>query len=378
MRKIKAAVVYEYRAPLKVEEVELDDEPKAGEVLVKVLASGLCHSDIHPWKGDMPIKLPCVLGHEGAGIVEAVGEGVTMVKPGDHVVMSVVSYCGKCPHCVSGKPYICSVTPMTFFSGLLPDGTTRLKTKDGRDIRHWFSQASFAEYIIVAERQAVKVRDDAPLDTVCLLSCGASTGIGAVLNAAEVKAGESVAVFGCGGVGLCIIMAAKLVGANPIIAVDVFDNKLEMAKQLGATHLINSTKINLKDLSRWVVELGGIAPRGVDYTFDAVGNTNLQILSVALLAQGGTAVLVGGADPAGADPFTFNALAPHMIPGRTIKGTSSGNIIPSIDIPRYVDLFMDGRIPLDKLVTRKYPLEQINEAIKAVLDGQVMRCVIIP
>jgi len=239
---MKAAILEQVNTPLKIEEVELDD-PKDEEVLVKLVATGVCHSDLHVIKGDMGVPLPVVLGHEGAGIVQKAGRKVTEVKPGDKVICSVTSYCGKCRSCLVGMPYTCERVPVTaMIYGSMADGTMRLKRKSGEELHHFLCQASFAEYAVVEEEAAVKVRDDAPLDVVCLLACGASTGIGAVVNKAKVSAGSSVAIFGCGGIGLSAIMAANLVGVLKIYAVDLLDSKLEIARKLGVTDLINASK----------------------------------------------------------------------------------------------------------------------------------------
>ena len=366
--RIKAAILKEFLNPLVVEEIELDDKLRGGDVLVKVVATGLCHTDIHPTKGDMPMPIPIVLGHEGAGIVEKVGAGVTMVKPGDHVVLSVAPYCGKCPRCVAGKPYICDLAQECLFGGVLLDGSTRIKTKDGQDLYHFFAQSSFAEYCVVDERTAIKIRDDAPLDRACLFGCGITTGLGAVLNTAKVEVNSSVAVFGCGGVGLATIIGAKIARANPIIAVDILESKLEAAKELGATHSINPAKKEDP-----VQRIGMITDRGVDYSFEAVGNVELQAQAADVLAPGGVMVIVGAA-PMGARAG-FDTMS--MIFDRTIKGTAAGNMRPTVDIPRNVDLYMQGLVPLDKLITRTYRIEQINEAMEAVLKGEVLRCVIL-
>ena len=305
--RMKAAILEELNKPLKIEEVELDD-PKDEEVLVRLVATGVCHSDLHVIKGDMGVPLPVVLGHEGAGIVEKVGRCVTEVKPGDKVICSVTSYCGKCRSCLVGKPYTCERVPVTaMIYGSMADGTMRLRRRNGEPLYHFLCQASFAEYAVVEEEAAVKVRDDAPLDVVCLLACGASTGIGAVVNKANVEAGSSVAVFGCGGIGLSAIMASYLVGALRIFAVDVLESKLDMARQLGAT-------------------------------------------------------------------FTIEAW--RFMGDMVLTGCAAGCLRPRYDIPRYVDLFMAGKLPLDKLVSGRYLLRRINDAIQDALDGKIIRGVI--
>lgn len=366
--KMKAAVLEALNTPLKIEQVELDD-PKDNEVLVKLAATGVCHSDIHCIKGDLATAPPVVLGHEGAGIVEKVGNGVTTVQPGDKVILTVAPYCGKCPACMMGVPTSCENYPQTaMLMASMPDGTKRMRRKNGQELSHFMAQSSFAEYAIVHESAAVKVREDAPLDVVCLLGCGASTGIGAVVNKARVKAGSSVAVYGCGGVGLAVIMAAKLVGARQIIAVDMLDNKLKFARELGATHLVNASKDDP------VAKIAEIAAGGVDYAFEAIGNTSAmtQAFHSVYARPGGMAVILGLA-PIGA-PFSIEAW--RFMREVTITGCTVGSIKPQIDIPHYVDLFMDGKLPLDKLISARYPLSRINEAIEDTLKGRIMRGVI--
>ncbi len=366
--KMRAAILEQWNTPLVVEEVELDD-PKDKEVLVKLVATAVCHSDLHCIKGDLATQPPVVLGHEGAGIVEKVGKNVTDVQPGDRVVVTVAPYCGKCPACMMGVPTSCETDPHTAaLMGTMADGTKRLKRKNGDELSHFMAQASFAEYAVVEESATVKVRNDAPLDVVCLLGCGASTGIGAVINKARVKAGSSVAVFGCGGVGLTIIMAAKLVGAHPIVAVDLLDSKLEMARQFGATTLVNAS--NEDPVVRIAAECGG----GVDYSFEAIGKPEVmtQAFHSVYARPGGMAVVLGLA-PIGT---TFSIEAWRFMKEVTITGCVMGSVRPKIDIPRYIDLFMAGKLPLDKLVSARYSLDQINDAIKDTLEGKIIRGVI--
>lgn len=237
---MKAAVMYENNKPLQIEEVTLD-EPQSQEVLVKMVATGVCHTDLHFIKGEMPCAMPVVLGHEGAGIVEKVGPGVTTLQPGDHVVLMVAWSCGKCRYCVSGRPAMCPEWLGYNMMGTLPSGTKRLHRGD-QELNHFFSQSSFAEYAVVHERTAIKVREDAPLDEVCLLGCGTTTGIGAVINTAGIRAGESIVIYGCGGVGLSAVIGANLAGAGKLIAVDTLNMKLEKAKELGADYVINASQ----------------------------------------------------------------------------------------------------------------------------------------
>jgi len=363
---MKAAILYQPKSPLKIEDIEIP-QPSDDEVLVKVKAVGVCHTDFHPIKGDMPLPMPVILGHEGAGIVEKVGARITTLKPGDHVILSVMPSCGKCRYCAVGKPFLCEKAGPLIFTGTMLDGTTRLKKKDGQTLYHFFAQSSFAEYCVVNESTAVKVRDDIPLEEIATLGCGATTGIGAIVNTAQVEAGASVAIFGCGGVGLSAIMAAKMVGAGKIIAVDILDNKLDMAKEFGATHPINSSK---EDPAEKIKQITG---GGCDYALEVIGNVNVMAQAYDSIRPGGKLVIVGAA-PVGAK-VSFDAFT--LLFGKTIVGTAGGHLRPSIDIPRYVELYAEGKLPLNKLVSRKLPLEEINKAFEAMEKGEVARSIIV-
>jgi S-(hydroxymethyl)glutathione dehydrogenase/alcohol dehydrogenase len=371
--KMKAAVLHELGKPVKVEDVTLD-EPQANEVLVKVAATGVCHTDLHFIKGDMPQPLPVVLGHEGAGVVEKVGPGVTTLKPGDHVVMMVIYSCGKCRYCTEGQPAMCQEWLGYHLMGTLPGGSKRLH-KDGQELNHFFNQSSFAEYAVVNERTAIKIRDDAPLDVVCLLGCGTSTGIGSVINTAAFRAGQTIAVFGCGGVGLSAIMAAKLSGAAKIFAVDTNDMKLEKARELGAEYVINASK---EDPVQRIVALAGgglsYAGGGVDHAIECTGNVTVMAQAFNSIHNGGLCVVAGMA-PLGAmlsiEPWGFNL-------GKCIKGSIQGHIRATLDIPRYVDLYMGGKLPIDKLVSKRYKgLSNINEVLSDLENGKVVRGVVV-
>lgn len=361
---MKAAVQYETNTPLKVEEVTLDD-PQDNEVLVKHVATGVCHSDLHFMKGEMPMPLPIVPGHEGAGIVEKVGPGVTTLKPGDHVVMMVIFNCGKCRYCVEGRPTRCVENLPIQMMGTLPYGGMRLHKGD-QELHHLFGLASFAEYAVVHERSAVKIREDAPLDVVCLLGCGTSTGIGTVINTTGIKAGESIAIYGCGGVGLSAVMGAKLAGAGTLIAVDTLDSKLEMAKELGADYVINASQ---EDPKTKVMELTG---SGADYAIECIGNVDVIMQAFGSIHVGGKCIVVG------MPPLvSMLSIAPfEFLLGKTMTGAAQGDVIAPIDIPRYIDLFMAGKLPIDKLITKSYKLDEINEAFEAMEKGEVIRSII--
>jgi NDMA-dependent alcohol dehydrogenase len=361
---MKAAVCYEANAPLKVEDVTLD-EPQANEVLVKLVATGVCHSDLHFMKGEMPMPVPVVPGHEGAGIVEKVGPGVTTVQPGDHVVLMVAFSCGKCRYCVEGRPTLCVENLPIMSMATLPGMAKRLRKGD-QEIHHLFGLACFAEYTVVHERSCVKVREDAPFDVICLLGCGTSTGIGAAINTTGMRTGESIAIYGCGGVGLSAVMGAKLAGAGNLIAVDTMDKKLAMAKELGADHVINASQ---EDPIGKVMELTG---GGADYAIECIGSVDVMTQAFASIHGGGMMIVVGMA-PLG----TMLNIAPfEFLLGKTITGTVQGDVRALVDIPRYVDMYMDGKLPIDKLITKSYSLDQVNDAFAALEKGEVLRSVI--
>jgi len=363
--KIKAAILYEAGKPLPIEEVDLE-EPHEGEVLVKLVGVGICHADLDVARGSIPTRTPLILGHEGAGIVEQVGTRVTAAKPGDHVVLTGAASCGKCRYCVSGMPSLCEVFNPVLFQGTLPGGQRRLR-KDGQEINHFCFQSSFAEYSVVPQEAAIKVRDDAPLETIGFLGCGGMTGIGSVFNTARVKAGASVAIFGCGGVGMSALIAARLVGAGKLIAVDTLDNKLSMAGELGASHTVNATTENA------VQRIKQLTDGGADYTFAAVGKADVIAHAFDAVRPGGTCVVIGGSPQTSS--LTVNGLA--LLQEKTIKGCQYGSSRPTIDIPRYIDLFMDGKLPIDRLVTRQYPFREINDALDALEKGEVIKTAIV-
>lgn len=360
---MKAAVLHELNSPLRVEEVTLD-EPQDQEVLVKLAATGVCHTDLHAIKGDISVPLPVVLGHEGAGIVEKVGPGVTTLQPGDHVVLMVIFSCGKCSFCARGKPTNCMAGLGAMIMGTLPGGGKRLH-KGEQELSHYWSQSSFAEYAIVHQHTAVKIREDAPLEVACLFGCGVTTGVGAVINTAGLRAGESIAIFGCGGVGLSAVMGAKLAGAGKIIAVDMLDQKLEMAKELGADYVINASQENPPQR---IMQLTG----GADYAIECIGNVDVIGQALASINFAGKCVVVGSSPPG--SMLSLNPTQFTM--GKTLTGCLQGSIVASVDIPRYVDLYMMGKLPVEKLITRNYGLDEINDAFKALESGEVMRSVI--
>jgi len=358
--KMKAAVVVDYDSPLVVEEVELQEEPKAGEALIKISAVSICHTDLGILQRLYPTPLPVIPGHEGAGIVQAVGPGVTKVKEGDAVVISSVVPCGHCYFCVHGMPFACA-NALGAFGGTMPDGTKRI-SKDGQEIAHFFFQSSFAEYAVVPESALIKIPEGVPVEKMAPLGCGVQTGSGAVLNAAKVSAGSSVAVVGCGGVGLSAIMAANAVSAMPIIAVDVVPERLEFAKELGATHAINAAQTNPVD------EIMKLTGMGVDYGFEAIGRPDTIRTMVNAVRPRGLAVVIGA--PAFNAEVTLDFMSIFM---KEIKGTLEGDSISEYFIPTLIRLWQQGRFPFDKLSPKTYTLDQINEAIKDMESGKVVK-----
>ena len=362
---IKAAVLYEANTPLVVEPVQLDD-PKDGEVLVRIGAAGVCHSDYHVMKGEWTPPLPIVLGHEAAGTVEQVGAGVGRVRPGDRVILNFRPNCGWCAHCSRGEPVLCNGADSERW--LLFDGTARLHTTAGRDLNHFARTASFAEYAVVPESGAVPVRDDVPHHTAALSACAVSPGVGGVNNTARVEAGSSVLVIGCGGVGLNCIQGAVLAGAERIIAVDLKANKLEYARQFGATDVLDASE---GDTAARVLELTG---GGVDYAFEAIGFSKTIVDCYESTRLGGTTVVVGMAPED--DMMTIPALSLPRTE-KVLRGSWYGSARPWLDLPKMVELYMGGRLQVDPLVSRTYPLDEINEAYEALDRGDVARSVLL-
>ena len=359
--KVRAPVLYEYNTPLVVEELELDP-PGPGEVLVKMAASGVCHSDYREFKGEWAgsgeTPLPLVLGHEGAAVVEEVGPGVSSVKPGDHAVLSFFPNCGKCYYCIKGLSNLCE-RPLYSQRSPLHKGSQRITALAGI--------STFAEHAVVAEAAVLPIPSDVPLDKAALVGCGVPTGVGAVINTAKVGAGESVAVFGAGGVGLNVIQGAALSGAEPIIAVDVRDNKLDLARKFGATHTVNATQSDpiqaIKDLT---------SGRGVDYAFEAIGNTKVMVQTLAAICKRGKAVIVGQGP--WDDVISFPARM--LWDEGQLMGSFYGSSRMSLDLPHLIELYMAGKLKLDELVTREYSLDQVNSAFEALEKGEVARSII--
>jgi S-(hydroxymethyl)glutathione dehydrogenase/alcohol dehydrogenase len=367
--KTRAAVAWEPGKPLSIEEVDLQ-EPQKGEVLVRVVATGVCHTDAFTLSGDDPEGIfPCILGHEGAGIVEAVGEGVTSVKVGDHVIPLYTPECGECKFCKSGKTNLCQAIRSTQGQGLMPDGTSRF-SKDGKPIYHFMGTSTFAEHTVLPEIAVAKIRDDAPLDKACLLGCGISTGIGAVLNTAKVEKGSTVAIFGLGGVGLSAIQGAVMAEASRILVVDINEDKFEMARQLGATDCVNPKKYD-KPIEQVIVDL---TDGGVDYSFECIGNVHTMRSALECCHKGwGESTIIGVAG-AGQEISTRPF---QLVTGRVWRGSAFGGVKGRSQLPGYVDQYMDGKIKIDEMVTFTMGLDDINKAFDLMHEGKSIRSVIL-
>lgn len=364
---MKACIVHDHTEGAKVEAVDLL-APQAGEVRVRIAASGLCGSDMHVLHGRSVVaKYPMVLGHEGAGVVEEVGPGVTSVAPGDHVVIALYGPCGACLPCRTGDIARCNGADRTAnIFGTMADGSTRLRQGD-QVVYPMVGAGTLAEAAVVRAAMVVPVAADVPLDTICLAGCGVTTGLGAVFNAAKVAPGDTVAVVGCGGVGLNVVQGARLAGAKVIVAVDTNPAKLELAGRLGATHVVDASQVELG------AGVHGVVPGGVDHAFEVVGVPELVAAAFELVRPGGACVMVGS-PPAGA---TIPIDGRSLFADRRLIGTTGGGNVPHRDIPRIVDLYRAGRLDLDTLITQRLPLTQVGEAIAAAEAGTVARSVIV-
>jgi S-(hydroxymethyl)glutathione dehydrogenase / alcohol dehydrogenase len=362
---MRAAVLYEANTPLQVVDVE-QQGPQRGEARVRVMATGICHSDWHIINGDWTLPLPMVLGHEAAGIVEEVGAGVTAVQAGDHIIFSFRPHCGRCLYCSIGRSILCDGHQSVRWAML--DGSCRL-SRDRKDIFQMARIGTFSESVVCPAEMLIPIRKEMPWPQAALMGCCVPTGVGAVTRCAQVEAGASVLVIGCGGVGLNVIQGARLAGAGKIIACDLLDNKLAFAREFGATHTLNASRDKVVDQVRALT--GG---RGADYAFDAIGGeaTTLQILDA--VRPGGTAVIVGMAAMSVRAPITPYAMALHE---KTLKGTMYGSVRPNLDFPKLVDLYLEGRLKIDQLVSRTYKLDEINDGFAALRSGQVARGVVV-
>ena len=366
---VRAAVAHKAGAALTIETVQLQG-PKAGEVLVEIKATGICHTDEFTRSGGDPEGLfPAILGHEGAGIVVDVGAGVTTVKKGDHVIPLYTPECRQCKSCLSRKTNLCTAIRATQGKGVMPDGTSRFSL-NGKPVFHYMGCSTFANYTVLPEIALAKIRDDAPFDKVCYIGCGVTTGIGAVINTAKVEAGANVVVFGLGGIGLNVVQGAKMVGANMIVGVDLNPKREALARKFGLTHFVNPKDVK-GDLVAHLVELTG---GGADYSFECIGNVEVMRQALECCHRGWGVSMIIGVAGAGQEiktrPF-------QLVTGRVWKGTAFGGARGRSDVPKIVDWYMEGKINIDDLITHTMPLKDINEAFDLMHAGESIRSVVV-
>ena len=365
----RAAVAMEAGKPLEVMEVNLEG-PKQGEVLVEIMATGICHTDEFTLSGDDPEGLfPAILGHEGAGVVVEVGAGVKSLKAGDHVIPLYTAECRECEYCLNPKTNLCQAVRSTQGQGVMPDGTSRFSMLNGTPILHYMGCSTFSNYTVLPEVALAKVRKDAPFDKICYIGCGVTTGIGAVINTAKVEIGSTAIVFGLGGIGLNVVQGLRLAGADQIVGVDLNDSKSEMATKFGMTDFVNPSKIK-EDLVTHLVDLTN---GGGDYTFDATGNVGVMRTALESAHKGwGESVIIGVA-PAGAEISTRPF---QLVTGRVWRGTAFGGARGRTDVPKIVDWYMDGKIEIDPMITHTMPLEDINKGFDLMHEGKSIRAVV--
>ena len=359
---MKAAIMRAVGAPLAIEDIRLDT-PRAREVVVRTVATGVCHSDLHVLEGSLPNPLPTVLGHEPAGVVEAVGSEVRHVAPGDHVIGCLSAFCGTCEYCVAGRPYLCDGEAL-----MRPAGDSPRLAKDGETITQFVHLSAFAERMLVHENALVRIRTDVPLDRVALIGCGVTTGLGAVFNRARVQAGQTTAIIGCGGIGLAVVQGCRIAGAGRIVAVDTVPWKLELAARLGATDVVNAAEGN--PVPHVVETTAG----GVDYAFEAIGLPATVRQAVRMTRKGGTTVMIGVV-PAGTSVELPGA--DLVLREKAILGCMMGSNRFRTDMPRYVELYRSGQLRLDEMISARIPLERVNEAFEAMRRGTAARTVVV-
>ena len=367
----RAAVAHSAQKPLSIETISVAP-PQAGEVLVQLKATGICHTDAYTLSGKDPEGLfPAVLGHEGAGIVQEVGKGVTSLKKDDHVIPLYVPECRACEYCVSGKTNLCQAVRATQGKGVMPDGTSRLAL-DGKQLLHYMGTSTFSEYAVVPEIALAKIRKDAPFDKVCYIGCGVTTGIGAVINTAKVEPGARVVVFGLGGIGLNVVQGARLAGASMIVGIDTNPRRQALGEQFGMTHFVNPKELDKSD--DLVGHLVSLTKGGADYSFECIGNTATMRQALECCHKGwGESVIIGVA-PAGAEIATRPF---QLVTGRVWRGTAFGGAKGRRDVPKIVDWYMDGKIQIDPMITHTMPLEEINNAFELMERGESIRSVVL-
>src|SRR5688572_7136333 len=368
--KTRAAVAHAARQPLTIEEVDLEG-PRAGEVLVEIKASGVCHTDEFTRSGADPEGIfPAILGHEGAGVVLEVGPGVTSLQPGDHVIPLYTPECRECDYCLNPKTNLCQKIRTTQGKGLMPDGTSRFSMLDGTPILHYMGCSTFANHTVLPEIALAKVRKDAPFDKICYIGCGVTTGIGAVINTAKVEIGSTAIVFGLGGIGLNVIQGLRLAGASQIVGVDLNEERASWGKRFGMTHFVNPSKVE-GDL---VAHLVGLTNGGADYTFECIGNVKVMRVALEAAHKGwGQSIIIGVAG-AGQEISTRPF---QLVTGRSWRGTAFGGARGRTDVPKIVDWYMNGKIEIDPMITHTMPLEDINKAFDLMHEGKSIRSVVV-
>ncbi len=373
----RAAVALQAGAPLEVMEVELAG-PRAGEVLVEVRATGICHTDEFTRSGSDPEGLfPAILGHEGAGVVVEVGAGVRSVRPGDHVIPLYTPECRECPSCLSRKTNLCTAIRSTQGQGLMPDGTSRFSLADGTPVLHYMGCSTFANHTVLPEIAVAKVRPDAPFDKICYIGCGVTTGIGAVINTAQVEEGATAVVFGLGGIGLNVIQGLRLAGADMIVGVDLNPGREAWGRRFGMTHFVNAAEVPRPEMVAHLVNLTkrrGDLIGGADYTFDCTGNVQVMRQALECAHRGWGVSVVIGVAPSGAEISTRPF---QLVTGRTWKGTAFGGARGRTDVPKIVDWYMEGKVEIDPMITHTLPLDQINHGFDLMHQGESIRSVVV-
>ena len=366
----RAAVAWEANKPLTIETINLDG-PRAGEVLVEIMATGVCHTDAYTLSGlDSEGKFPAILGHEGAGIVREVGAGVTSVRRGDHVIPLYTPECRQCKTCLSQRSNLCTAIRTTQGQGLMPDHTSRFSCSD-ETVFHYMGTSTFSNFTVLPEIAVAKVREDAPFDKICYIGCGVTTGIGAVIHTAKVWPGANVVVFGLGGIGLNVIQAARMVGADKIIGVDLNPGKVEMAKKFGMTHFVNPDEVGRDKVVQAIVDL---TDGGADFSFECIGNVHTMRQALECCHRGWGESIVIGVAPSGAEISTRPF---QLVTGRVWKGSAFGGARGRTDVPKIVDWYMEGKINIDDLITHTMPLEEINTAFDLMHEGKSIRSVVL-